>query len=278
MRPAPIGVVGELYVGGPGVARGYHGRPALTAERFLPDPVSGRPGARLYRTGDLVRWLPEGSLQFLGRVDTQVKIDGIRIELGEIQTAVAGHPSVREAALAVREVGGRRGVAAYIVPVDSARPRLGELQDHLRRALPPTMVPSWYVVLDALPITPNGKVDHRALPAPSASGAAEYRPPETPTEESLAEIWLRVLGVDRVGRDDDLFALGGRSLQAIRVLTSVAAVFGVELAVQDVFDRPTLGGLAARVEERMLTAVAADDLARLLAELDQSQEPPTATR
>jgi amino acid adenylation domain-containing protein len=272
LRPAPIGVVGELYVGGPGVARGYHGRPALTAERFLPDPFSGRAGARLYRTGDLVRWLPEGNLQFLGRTDAQVKIDGIRIELGEIQTAVAAHPAVREAAIIVRELDSRRGVAAYIVLADPAGTGLDELRDHLHRTLPSAMLPSWYVVLDALPITPNGKVDYRALPEPSGPDAAEYRPPETPTEESLAEIWHRVLGVERVGRDDDLFALGGRSLHAIQVVTSVAAVFGVELTVQDVFDRPTLGGLAGRVEERMLTAVTAAEVDRWLAELDQSQE------
>jgi amino acid adenylation domain-containing protein len=273
LRPAPIGVVGELYVGGPGVARGYHGRPALTAERFVPDPVSGHPGARLYRTGDLVRWLPEGILQFLGRADTQVKIDGIRIELGEVQTALTAHPSVREAAVAVRAVAGRRGLVAYIVPADPAGLSLGELRDHLRGRLPRSMVPAGYVVLDAIPITPNGKVDYRALPAPSGSGAAGHQPPQTPTEQSLADIWLRVLGVERVGRDDDLFALGGRSLQAIRVLTSVADVFGVDLAVQDVFDHPTLGGLAARVEERMLTAVPAADLERLVAQLDQSAQP-----
>jgi len=250
MQPAPVGIPGELYIGGAGVARGYLGRPGLTAEKFVPDPF-GAPGARLYRTGDRARWLAGGDLEFLGRIDFQVKIRGHRIEPGEVEGALAALPGVRHALAAAREDRpGDRRLVAYVVPADpSAPPAAAALRDALRTTLPEHMVPSAFVFLDALPVGSTGKVERAALPAPEPVEAGEaYRAPRTPVEEALAGIWAGVLGAARVGVRDDFFALGGHSLLATRVVSRVREAFGVELPLRDVFEAPTVGGLAERVE------------------------------
>jgi amino acid adenylation domain-containing protein len=247
----PRGAAGELWIGGASLARGYLARPALTAERFLPDPWSGEPGARLYRTGDLVRSRADGQLEFLGRIDHQIKLRGFRIEPGEIEAALRAHPGVSEAAVAVLPP--QRLVAYVVVAGDAGDTAPGALRDFLRERLPAYMVPAAYVVLPALPLTPNGKLDRKALPDPGGSGdpgqeSAVPVPPRTPAEERVAGIFAAVLGVERVGVADDFFALGGHSLLAAQMASRVGAAFGVELPVRTVFDMPTVEGLAAWAE------------------------------
>jgi amino acid adenylation domain-containing protein len=252
MEPVAPGVPGELYAGGHGVARGYQGRPALTAGRFVPDPFAARPGARLYRTGDRARWRADGTLEFMGRIDQQVKIRGFRIEPGEVESALRGHPAVCEAAVVAREdAPGDRRLVAYVVA--SGEPaQAGELAAHLRTRLPDYMVPSAFVALDALPLTANGKVDRRALPAPAAvaeAGRAAYVAPRDPTEELLAAAWADVLGVERVGVHDDVFALGGHSLASMRVAARLRDATGVELPLAALFENPTVESLARAAGE-----------------------------
>lgn len=263
----PIGVWGELYLGGPGVALGYHNRPELNATRFLPDRFRPGPGARLYRTGDRCRWLPDGTIQFQGRLDTQVKVDGLRIELGEIQSVVAAHESVGAAVVVAPYVGGRRVLVAYVVPADAAAFDVEALRNSVSAVLPSVMVPAHYVVLDTIPLMPNNKVDFRALPEPDLGQGAGLRPPETPTQQSLARIWQEILGVPQVGIDDNFFQLGGQSLRAVPMIVAVSMAFGVDLAVQDVFETPVLGRLAERIEQLMLAAVPPEELERLMAEV-----------
>jgi amino acid adenylation domain-containing protein len=248
-EPVPPGVVGELYVGGDGLARGYLGRPALTAERFVPDGCSGRAGARLYRTGDRVRWLPEGVLEFAGRADAQVKIRGFRVEPAEIEAALRTHPDVGDAAVAVRESApGERSLVAYVVPGSGVAPDAAAMREHLGARLPRYMLPSAYVLLHAIPLTPNGKVDRGALPDPThATLAVDFVPPSTADEEAIAAVWRELLGADRVGADDDFFGLGGHSLVAVRAVDGVARALGVELPVSALFEAPTVRALAARV-------------------------------
>ncbi|HSK80386.1 MAG TPA: condensation domain-containing protein, partial [Thermoanaerobaculia bacterium] len=242
MRPVPAGVVGELFVGGEGTARGYLGRPDLTAERFVPDPFSGEAGARLYRTGDLVRQGLDGRLEFVGRNDQQVKIRGFRIELGEIEAALAGHPTVREAVVVVREERGDRRLAAFVTGEEA-----GDLKAHLAERLPAYMVPASITVLPALPLTPNGKVDRRALAAMETEAATAGRAwvaPRTPLEELLAGVMAGVLGVERVGLRDSFFDLGGHSLLATQVLSRVREALDVEIPLAAFFEHPTVEGLA----------------------------------
>ncbi|HEX8243109.1 MAG TPA: amino acid adenylation domain-containing protein, partial [Longimicrobium sp.] len=223
LHPVPVGVPGELYVGGEGLSRGYLGRPALTAERFLPDPFDGRAGARMYRTGDRVRWHGE-ALEFLGRADDQVKIRGFRVEPGEVEAVLRGHADVAEAAVVAREhAPGDRYLTAYVAPAHGRTVSVAALREHLGARLPAWMIPSVFTVLEALPMTPGGKVDRRALPAPDA-GAAQgdenaFAAPATETEAAVGEIWREVLGLERVGATDDFFDLGGHSLKATRILT-----------------------------------------------------------
>jgi amino acid adenylation domain-containing protein/non-ribosomal peptide synthase protein (TIGR01720 family) len=249
LEPVPVGVGGELYVGGLLPARGYLDRPELTAERFVPDPFSRAGGARMYRTGDRVRWLADGTLEFLGRTDAQVKVSGFRIEPGEIEAALEAHPRVREAAVVAREdASGERRLVGYVVPAAGAEVTPAGLRAHLQGSLPEHMVPRAFVVLDAFPLTPSGKVDRRALPEPEVRGEEEYAAPRTPGEELLAGIWAEVLGVERVGTRDDFFALGGHSLLATRVVSRVRETFGVELPLQALFAAPTVAALARRVD------------------------------
>ncbi|WP_375745201.1 non-ribosomal peptide synthase/polyketide synthase [Corallococcus interemptor] len=248
--PTAVGVAGELFIGGAGVARGYSQRPDLTAERFVPDPFASTPGQRLYRTGDIVRWRADGQLEYQGRIDDQVKVRGFRIELGEIEAVLAEHAAVREAAVVVRDVDGDRRLVAYVVPHDTM-PDPRELRRWLLTRLPDPMVPSAFLSLTALPLTVNGKVDRRALPAVDADLAtpgAAYVAPATPVEERLAEILAQVLGVARVGREDDFFALGGHSLTATQAAVRIRAAFRIQLPVGTIFEASTVSALAAHVE------------------------------
>ncbi|HKV12157.1 MAG TPA: amino acid adenylation domain-containing protein, partial [Thermoanaerobaculia bacterium] len=252
--PVPLGAVGELSVGGAGLGLGYLHRPDLTAGRFLPDPFSGSPGARLYRTGDLCRRGPDGTLEILGRRDHQLKIRGLRIELGEIESALASHPAVREAVAVVhREEGAPRGegrLVAYVVPRSEAPPEaLGGLRAWLAGRLPEGMIPSVFIPLDRFPLSPNGKVDRRALPAPGTErGDRLWTEPETETERTLAGLWAELLKLDRVGREDDFFALGGHSLLATQLVARVRDAFGAELPLPAVFRETTLAALAAAID------------------------------
>ena len=260
-RPVPAGVPGEIHVGGAGVARGYLARPALTAERFVPDPFAGGNigggggGLRLYRSGDLARWRADGDLEYLGRIDRQVKVRGYRIELGEIEAALAEHPGVREAAVMAREdrPGDVRlvGYVSSVAGVAAAQPDPlpQALAAFLAERLPGYMVPAAWVLLDRLPLTPNGKVDRAALPAPEErGGGGAYLAPRSPAEEVLAGIWEEVLERQRVGVEDDFFALGGHSLVAAQVTSRVLKAFSVELPLRALFERPTVAALAVEVE------------------------------
>ncbi|HEX7242948.1 MAG TPA: amino acid adenylation domain-containing protein, partial [Longimicrobiaceae bacterium] len=264
-NPAPIGVPGELCVGGEGLARGYLGRPELTAERFVPDPFSPEAGGRLYRTGDRARWLASGELEFLGRIDQQVKLRGFRIEPGEIEAALLGEPGVREAAVVVREdAPGDPRLVGYVVPAAGATLPAAELREGLRRRLPEHMVPGAVVVLDALPLTPAGKLDRRALPAPAGAGEEGYAAPRTPTEEVVAGIFAEVLGAERVGAQDNFFELGGHSLLATRVVARVAPALGIELPLRVLFEAQTVAGLAARIDAARLEGEGGDALPPLV--------------
>ncbi|HEX6037835.1 non-ribosomal peptide synthetase, partial [Longimicrobium sp.] len=248
-EPVPAGVAGELYIGGVPVARGYLGRAALTAERFVPDPFGGARGARLYRTGDVVRWRADGRLEFVGRNDDQVKVRGFRVELGEIEARLREHPAVRQAVVVAREdVPGDTRLVAYCV-ADETVP-VDVIRAHLAGRLPAYMVPAAFARLDALPLTPNGKVDRGALPAPEgdAYAARAYEAPVGGTELALAEIWSEVLRVERVGRHDDFFELGGHSLLAVQVISRVRQGLGVEIALGEVFARPVLADFAREAE------------------------------
>ncbi len=257
-EPVPIGVPGELHIGGVGLARGYIGRPDLTAERFVP-AGSGAPGERLYRTGDLARFLADGAIEFLGRLDHQVKIRGVRIELGEVEAALASHPEVREAVALARSDGGDPRLVAYLVLAGGAMPDAAELRAFLRQSLPDAMVPSAFVGLPALPLTPSGKVDRRALPAPeegeSAAGRA-FIAPRTPLEERLAESWRQLLGRGRVGIDDNFFELGGDSIQGAMFINRLQEELGEIVYVMALFDAPTVAELAAYLEQSYPAAVA----------------------
>jgi amino acid adenylation domain-containing protein len=257
-RPVPIGVVGELYIGGTGVARGYRGRPELTAERFVPDPGSQQPGARMYRTGDLARWRANGALECLGRIDQQLKLHGYRIEPGEIEQALRSHPGVSDAAVVVVEhAQGDRRLVAYVVTTEpSSTP--DALRAHLMRALPSYMIPGDYVELPDLPRTPNGKVDRRALPAPTRAPEPWYQPPEGETERELARMWADVLRVERVGRQDDFFALGGHSLLAAQITSRLRTRFAVDVRVRLFFEAPTLACFAEKMDALLWKAARED--------------------
>ncbi|WP_202638622.1 non-ribosomal peptide synthetase [Bailinhaonella thermotolerans] len=298
LRPVPLGVPGELHIGGVQVARGYHGRPALTAERFVPDPY-GPPGARLYRTGDLVRLRRDGALEFLGRIDAQLKIRGQRIEPGEIEAVLRERPGVREAVVLARDDGpaGDRRLVAYVVPEEprgeepgetggpgepggagAAGAREAELRAALKRVLPDHMVPAAFVFLPALPLSPNGKLDRRALPAPPVpvrEGRGDA--PETPAERAIAGVWAELLGVPEVRADDDFFDLGGHSLVAIQAVARLRRVLpgigGRAVGVMDLFKEPTVRGLAALVEAPAPEA----GTRTLLHELTRARQTPAIT-
>ncbi|MHC6625471.1 amino acid adenylation domain-containing protein [Streptomyces globosus] len=247
LRPVPPGVVGELYIAGRGLARGYLGKPALTAERFTADPY-GAPGSRMYRTGDRARWRRDGNLDFLGRVDTQVKVRGFRIELGEIEAALTGHPAVAQAAVVPDRDGDIVRLVGYAVPEPGADPDPQELRAHVAGLLPEYMVPALVVPLDGpLPLTPNGKLDRKALPAPDWSAMTGDARPADETQARLAALFCEILKLDTVGVHDNFFALGGHSMASMRLLGRIRTEFGVELGIRDVFDALTVAGLAGKL-------------------------------
>ena len=249
----PIGVAGELYIGGAGVARGYLNRPGLTAERFIPDPFGKGPGGRLYRTGDLARWRSDGNLEYLGRVDRQVKVRGFRIEPGEIEQALVAAP--RDTRVRRCRERGRidvhRLVAYLVLAAGRPAPTDSELRQFLRTSLPEPMIPSAFVVLEALPLTQNGKVDREALPTPES---VSFRPdalfvaPRGPLEEEVASIWGAVLGLERIGALDNFFDLGGHSLLATQVISRLREATGVDIPLRALFESPTVAGMAERID------------------------------
>jgi amino acid adenylation domain-containing protein len=251
LQPAPIGVPGEMYVGGAGLGRGYLKRPELTSERFIPHPFSSEPGARLYKTGDVARFLKDGDLEYLGRADDQVKIRGYRIELGEINANLAEHPSVRESVIVMHGQGSdERRLVAYIVPASRSVPSISELREFLKQTLPDYMVPANFVFLEAMPLTASGKVNQRALPAPDQiSVETPFALPRTPIEELLVSIWSDVLKLGRVGIDDNFFELGGHSLLATQVMARIRDAFRVEMPLRRIFDRPTIAQLSPLISE-----------------------------
>ena len=254
LQPLPVGVGGEVFIGGGSLARGYLNQPAQTAEKFIPNPFGKEPGAKLYRTGDLARFLPDGNVEFIGRVDHQVKVRGFRIELGEIEAALAEHAAVREAVVIVREDEGGKRVVAYVVAGEGQTPATAGLRAFISEKLPEYMMPSAFVFLEALPLTSNGKVNRRALPAPDQSAAelgSDYVPPRTLVEEMLAGMWAEVLGISRPGVYDDFFDAGGHSLLATQLMSRLREAFGVEVPLRELFESPTVAELAQQVEGRL---------------------------
>jgi acyl-coenzyme A synthetase/AMP-(fatty) acid ligase len=252
---APIAVVGEIYIGGAAVARGYLNRPELTAERFLKDPFGADPEGRMYRTGDLGRWRADGSIEYLGRNDHQVKIRGFRIELGEIESHLTRHAHVKEAVVLAREDSpGEKRLVAYVTARDpSISSVLGaeSLRAHLKAALPDHMVPSAFVVLEAFPLSPNGKLDRRALPSPQSGAyvSRAYEPPQGQVEEILAGIWSEILKIQKIGRHDNFFELGGHSLLGMKMIVEVARMLRIQPPVLTIFQHPTIRKMGLRLEE-----------------------------
>jgi amino acid adenylation domain-containing protein len=252
LQPVPVGQSGELHIGGVGLARGYLNRPELTQQKFIPNPFSSEPGSRLYQTGDLVRYLPDGNIEFLGRIDHQVKIRGFRIELGEIETSLSKHPAVQQSVVVAREdvAGDKRLVAYLVLSPEQPTPNPNQLRGFLQQQLPEYMIPSAFVTLETIPLNPNGKVDRRALPAPDASKFSNfnrYVAPRTPIEEVLAAIWAEVLHLDQVSVRDHFFELGGHSLLATQVMSRIRQAFEIEISLQKLFESPTIAGLASAI-------------------------------
>jgi len=269
-----LGVTGELYIGGAGVARGYEGDARQTAERFVPDRWSGVAGGRVYRTGDLVRYREGGALEFVGRGDEQVKLHGHRIELEEIEAALGEVEGVRDAVVLLREdVPNEKRLVAYVVPAGENAIDAGELREKLKKRLPLYMIPV-FVVLDSLPMTDHGKVDHQALPAPedfTQFMAHTYVAPGTPLEEVLAKIWADVMGIERVGVNDDFFQLGGHSMLATQIISQVREALQTEVPFNTIFDSPTVGGMALTIGQRR-EAKSDEDIEQMLTELESLSE------
>ena len=271
LQPVPVGVAGDLYIGGSGLARGYWRRPELTAEKFIPDAFSSEAGTRLYRTGDKVRYLENGNLEFLGRADHQVKLRGFRIELGEIETVLRTHEQVREALVQVRDLESGRQLVAYVVPNTEEDP-VRQLRSYLRERLPDYMAPAVFVTLKEMPLTPNGKVDRRALPAPDTEGLVEreYVAPRDALEMELTKIWQNVLGLKTIGIRDDFFEMGGHSMLAVRVFGQIGRLIDVDLPLPILFEAPTIERLAAVVRKRSgIVRVAGSSLVELQGEGSQ---------
>jgi amino acid adenylation domain-containing protein len=273
LQPVPIGVAGELHIGGESLARGYLNRPELTAEKFIPDHFSGETGARLYKTGDLARYLPDGNLEFLGRIDQQVKVRGFRIELGEIETVLGQHPGLRDVVVQTREDSpGDQRLVAYLVVEEVPGPTTTELRSFLKERLPDYMVPSAFVVLDTLPLTPNGKVDRKALPAPEGFRPeleSTYVAPRNEREHIIASVWQEVLKLEKLGIHDNFFDLGGHSLLATQVVSLIESAFNIELSLRTLFETPTVSGLAEAIAREQTKQADSEALAQMLAELEQ---------
>jgi thioesterase domain-containing protein/acyl carrier protein len=254
VHPVPVGIPGEVHIGGDGLARGYLNRPELTKSRFIPDPFSDRPEARLYKTGDLARFRPDGSLEFLGRIDHQVKVRGFRIELGEIEAVLSRYPLIKQGVVVVREdIPGDQRLVAYFTTKGDTIPAVQAIRQFLKEQLPDYMVPSTFVRLEALPLTPNGKVDRRALPTPDTALVADasetFVAPRDHIEQQLAEIWQEVLQVPEIGIHDNFFELGGHSLSAVRVWAKVEAAFGKNLPITTFLQSPTIAELAPVLQQ-----------------------------
>ncbi len=273
LQPVPVGVTAEVYLGGAGLARGYLRRPALTAEKFIPNPFATKPGARLYRTGDLARYLPDGNIQYLGRMDHQVKIRGFRIELGEIEAALAEHPIVRDVVVVMREdTPEDKRLVAYVVLNEEIASPADELRGKLKDKLPSFMIPSTFIFLEAMPLTSNGKIDRKALPAPDRMRpdiAEAFAAPRTPIEEMMATIWSEVLEIEKVGIHDNFFSLGGHSLLATQVVNRVLDTFNVDLPLRLFFETPTIAAFASYVAETQMGEADDATLSAALAELSQ---------
>ncbi len=273
MRLVPVGVVGELYVGGIGVARGYLNRPELTGERFMPNPYAQQASARIYRTGDQVKWRSDGELEYIDRVDHQVKVRGFRVELGEIESVLRNYEAVRDVVVMARDnVAGDKRLVAYVIAENEMTPSVGELRGYMQERLPDYMVPFSFIVLNEFPLTPNGKINRAALPAPDNARPELddiFVAPRTPMEEKLAAIWEGVLGITGIGIYDNFFEMGGHSLMATQLISRVREAFNVELPVKVFFTGdPTIARLASEIEEIQLSDPSADDIAEMLKELD----------
>jgi aspartate racemase len=283
LNPVPIGVFGELYTGGDGLARGYFNNPELTAEKFIAHPFSSEPGARLYKTGDLARYLADGKIEFLGRIDNQVKIRGFRIELGEIESVLLQHPGVKETVVLAREEVERgetetqgpqlseKRLVAYLLPNPGANITAPEVRLFLKEKLPDYMVPSTFVFVDAMPLTPNGKLDRKALPEPNRSNSGlpgDFAAPRTLMEEIIAGIWAEVLNLETFGIHDNFFDLGGHSLKATQVVSRLRRTFRMDLPLRVLFEAPTVAEFALRVEQSLADTGELEELARHVEELD----------
>jgi amino acid adenylation domain-containing protein len=282
LQPVPVGVSGELLIGGEGLARGYLNRPELTAEKFIPNPFSRLRGTRLYRTGDLARYLPNGSIEFLGRLDDQVKLRGFRIELSEIETALNTHREVRESVVVVRDdTLGEQRLVAYLVAVGSSAPSVTEMRHYLKEILPEHMVPGAFIVLDKLPLSANGKIDRKALPAPDGARPElekAFIAPATPLEQMIAAIWTEVLDVKEVGIHDNFFELGGHSLIAMMLVSRVREKLQVDLPLRTIFTRPTVAELAVALAQILAEQQVTQDIDQLLEELEQMAERETRSQ
>ena len=272
LNPVPLGATGELYIGGDGVAQGYLGSPGLTADRFLPDPFAANGGARLYRTGDLVRRREDGNLEFVERTDHQVKIRGFRVELEEIEAVLSTHPHVRDVAAAIsQEIADDKRIVAYVVSRANTRFHAEDLKAYLLSKLPSFMVPSAFVPLDALPLSPSGKVNRDALPKPTADAlhlGKQYSPPRSPIEQELTNIWASLLGVERVGINDNFFDLGGHSLLATQVVSRVRQTYGLDIPLQRMFETPTVAELAHAIVRSIAETGSDEDLTQAFAEIE----------
>jgi acyl carrier protein len=280
LQPVPIGVAGDLYIGGAGLARGYLNHSDQTADKFIPNPFSHRPGERLYRTGDLGRYLSDGDIEFLGRIDHQVKVRGYRIELGEIEAVLSCHPQVRHAVVLAREDASgehsttprvNKRLVAYVVAAQAPAPSPSDLRSFLQATLPEYMIPSVFVFLDSLPLTSRGKVDRRVLPEPDQSSPeleCDFVAPRTPIEKSMAEIWREVLKLERIGVKDNFFSLGGHSLLAMQVVYRVEKQFRLEVPLRVLFKNPTLEQLARFVHDRCAANEYGENVEGILSEIE----------
>ncbi|AFY82811.1 non-ribosomal peptide synthetase [Oscillatoria acuminata] len=255
LQPVPVGIPGDLYIGGAGLAAGYLHQPELTSEKFIPSPFAENPEVKLYKTGDVARYRPDGTLEYIGRVDNQVKIRGFRIELGEIESVLAKNPEVRQGVVIAREdTPGDTWLVAYVVLHPQAEPNSSQWRQLLKQQLPDYMIPAAFVVLDTLPLTPNGKIDRKALPAPSRQGKEAHIAPATPLEQQLTEIWAQVLGLEQVGVEENFFELGGHSLLATQLISRIPHTFQVELPLRSLFESPTVREFASRISGATVTA------------------------
>jgi acyl carrier protein len=274
LQPVPVGVIGELYLGGAGLARGYLRRPGLTAQRFLPNPFATKPGDRIYRTGDLARYRRDGQLEFLGRVDHQIKLRGFRIEPGEIEAALLADGAVREAVVESRA--GGAGGPRLVAYISGSAIDVGRVLEDLRRRLPGYMVPTAVVVMDQLPRSPNGKIERRKLPEPKWSAGEGYAAPRNAVEEVLASIWGELLGAERIGTEDNFVELGGHSLLAAKVVARVRQMLSVDLTLSSVFQYPTVALLAQSVIAHEQKAGQTEKIAKLIRQVEAMSAEDTA--